>query len=89
VSEQKTTEASGPDPAREVGPEAAAQILGIPVTRVLELVAVGAVPARLEDATPMLRVADLEAYREERARRRPAMREINQIVNETPTGWDA
>jgi hypothetical protein len=64
-------------------------MLGFTVPRLLELLKVGAVPSRLQGTSPVIRVADLVDYREERERRRPAIREINQIVNETPDGWDS
>ncbi len=89
MSEQTTTEASGPDPDREVGPEAAAALLGFSVAAVRELAESGAIPARTSGDALLMRRGDVEAFRDRYESRRAAIRKINQIVDESPGGWDA
>jgi hypothetical protein len=89
MSEQDTADASGPDPQREVGPEAAAEMLGFTVAHLLELVKLERIASRTTDDGIRISVPEIQEFREQYQRRRAAIREINQIVDETPGGWDA
>jgi hypothetical protein len=84
MSEHETPDPSERDPPPGVGPQAAAQMLDFTVAHVLELVKLERLSSRTTDDGIRTPVAEVEHFRAEHRGRRAAIREINQIVNETP-----